>query len=146
MHWLKDEKGYTLLESLFQLAIMAIFLQFVVLFYFWKAPIENQLQDYSSVEWELFAIDLQSYIADVKEFHITKEGRAIYFIIDRGEIEIGQSGSVIRKTVFGMGHIPLYTNVRSVHFSRSGEFLNVQVTMTDGQVRERGFVIGIYPE
>ena len=37
-----DEQGYTFIESLFQLIILAIFVQLFLLFFLWKAPIERQ--------------------------------------------------------------------------------------------------------
>jgi competence protein ComGF len=138
--------GYSLLEALFQLMIMGIFLQFVVLFFYWKTPIERQLQDYYATEWELFAIDLQALLVDVEDFHVLMGDRAISFTNERGKIEVGQNNYVIRKRTNSAGHIPLFTNVSSVNFTREGHELNVEVTMLDGRKRERRFAIGIRQE
>lgn len=137
-----NESGYSLLEALFQLLIMGIFLHFVVLFFYWKLPVERQLQDYYSTEWELFAIDLQALLIDVEDFDVLWGDRVISFTNERGKIEVGQSNSVIRKLTFSTGHIPLFTNVASVVFTHEGHELNVEVTMLDGRKRERRFAIG----
>lgn len=141
-----DESGYSLIESIFQLLILGIFLQFVILFFYWKAPIERQFDDYYATEWELFGIELQELLMDVEEFNVLVGNRSISFLNDRGEIEISQIGSVIRRQVYGKGHIPLYTNVRDAIFTRVGEELHVEVRMLDGKTRERRFVIGLRPE
>lgn len=142
----RDEAGYTLAEALFQMLIMGILLQFIVLFFYWKAPIERQLEDYYETEWELFAIDLQKLLVDVEDFNIPFGNRTISFSNERGNVEIGQSNYVIRKRINTSGHIPLFTNVSSVRFTHEGHEMNVEVTMLDGKTRERRFVIGIREE
>lgn len=142
----RSESGYTLLEALFQLLIMGIFVQFVILFFFWKQPIERQLQDYYATEWELFAIDLQALLVDVEEFNVTMGDRAIAFTNERGVIHVGQKDHVIRKQVNSAGHITLFTNVSSVIFTHEGHELGVEVIMRDGRKRERRFSIGYRQE
>ena len=142
----RNEAGYSLLESLFHLVIMGILLQFAILFFYWKMPIERQLEDFYGTEWELFAIDLQRLLVDVEDVDVLFGGRAISFTNDRGEIQIGQSNSVIRKLTNTNGHIPLYTNIYNVTFTQEGYELNVVVTMTDGTERERRFAIGLRNE
>ncbi|WHT47487.1 hypothetical protein QNH10_15100 [Sporosarcina thermotolerans] len=95
---LKNEKGFTFLESIFHLLIAAIFLQFVVLFFYWKSPIERQLEDYFATEWELFAIDLQTLLLEVEDFNVAAGNQSISFINKRGKIQVGQAGTLIRKT------------------------------------------------
>jgi competence protein ComGF len=142
----RNEGGYTLVEALFQMLIMGILLQFIVLFFYWKAPIEQQLEDYYETEWELFTIDLQKLLVEVEDFTVLFGNRAISFTNERGNIEIGQNNSVIRKRINATGHIPLFTNVSSVRFTYEGHEMNVEVTMLDGKTRERRFAIGIRQE
>lgn len=142
----RNEAGYTFLEALFQLVIMGIFLHFVVLFFYWKLPIEQQLQDYYATEWELFAIDLQALLVEVDSFNIPVGNRSISFTNERGRIDIGQINHVIRKQVNLTGHIPLFTNVSNVVFTDEGHEFNMEVTMLDGSKRERRFAIGVRQE
>ena len=141
-----NERGYTFLESIFQLLIMALFLQLFVLFFFWKEPIERQYADYGSTEWELFAMDLQQLLAEVSTIEVSDAGETLRFRNARGNIDIEQNGSVIRKRVNGNGHIPLLTSVRSAVFSIDGIGVTTQVVLADGTQKERRFVIGLYPE
>lgn len=142
----RNESGYSLLEAMFQLLIMGIFLQFVVLFFYWKLPIERQLQDYYATEWELFVIDLQALLVDVEDFNVLVGNRAISFTNERGKIEVGQSNYVIRKLTHSTGYIPVFTNISSVVFTHEGYELDVEVTMLDGRKRERRFAIGFRQE
>lgn len=142
----RNEAGYTLLESLFHLVILGIFLHFVILFFYWKQPIDRQLQDYYATEWELFAIDLQALLVEVEDFNVLMGNRAISFTNERGKIEVGQNNYVIRKLTNSTGHIPLFTNVSNVIFTREELELNVEVTMLDGTKRERRFAIGLRHE
>ena len=65
-----DEKGYTFTESIFQLIIMAVFVQFLLFFFIWKGTIEEQYSDYASREWELFSADLQYLLSEVSEIRL----------------------------------------------------------------------------
>ena len=59
---MSNDRGYTLIESLFQLVLFALFVQLFLLFFYWKAPIERQYTNMSSGAWELFAVDLQDVL------------------------------------------------------------------------------------
>ncbi|MHC8516959.1 competence type IV pilus minor pilin ComGF [Sporosarcina sp. ITBMC105] len=143
---LKQESGYSLIESIFQLVIFCIFVHFIVLFFLWKTPVESKMADYYAIEWELFAIELQEMLAEVSTFNVLVGDRDIVFKTNRGDIEIGQRGAVIRKTVNQQGYVPMYTNVAQVIFSRHDEELHMEVTMLDGRIRERRFAIGLRQE
>ncbi|MCZ2260082.1 competence type IV pilus minor pilin ComGF [Sporosarcina sp. G11-34] len=142
----RDEKGYTFVESLFQLIILTVFVQFIVLFFLWKASIEQQYTNMAVVDWELFAADFQQNLSDVEQLAIHPTGRGVQFVNSRGVIDIEQGNAVIRKRVDGKGHVPLLTNIRSATFSLEGTTLYAYVTLIDGSQKERGFAVGLYPE
>ncbi|MBE1553762.1 competence type IV pilus minor pilin ComGF [Sporosarcina limicola] len=139
-----DQRGYTLLESIFQLMIMVAFIQLFLLFFFWKEPIEQQYSDYSATEWELFSIDLQLLLSDISDIQLRDEGRTIRIRNSRGIIDISQSNTVIRQQVYGKGHVPLLTEIQSVTYAFDGMELVAYVTMRDGSHKERGFAVGLY--
>lgn len=141
-----DERGYTLLESIFQLLIMTAFIHLFLLFFFWKAPIEQQYTDYSSTQWELFSAELQQLLADVSDIQLLNSGKVVRLRNDRGSVTIEQSGTVIRKRVTGDGHIPLFTGIYSVAFTFDSTTLTAFVTMLDGSVNVRRFAVGLHPE
>ncbi|QTD41704.1 competence type IV pilus minor pilin ComGF [Sporosarcina sp. Te-1] len=143
---LRRESGYTLLESLFQLAIMVAFLHLIILFFYWKYTIERQIGSNSSTEWELFTAELQTSLSQVNSIELEMDGRALLFRNERGMHTISQSGSVIRKTVDSKGHVPLFTNSQSVLFSIEGEMVRMKVVTVDEKIKERRFAVGLYPE
>ncbi|MBB4825710.1 competence protein ComGF [Sporosarcina luteola] len=143
---LKRESGYTLLESLFQLAITVTFLHLFVLFFFWKHSIERQFGSITSTEWELFTAELQTALSEVESVELAMGGRALLFVNERGMHTISRSGTVIRKTVDSKGHVPLFTNSQSIHFSLEGNMLRMLVMTTDEKIKERRFAIGLYPK
>lgn len=141
----QDDRGYTLLESLFQLIILAVFVQFLLLFFSWKGAIEEQYSDYTTREWELFSAEFQQLLAEVSEIHLPFKN-VVQFKTERGQITIEQNGTVIRKRVSGEGHVPVLTDVRSTSFVFDGKKLTVTVTSMDYSVKIRGFVVGLYQE
>ena len=140
-----DEKGYTFTESIFQLIIMAVFVQFLLFFFIWKGTIEEQYSYYTSREWELFSADLQYLLSEVSEIQLPFRNHLQMNTV-QGVIDIDQSGTVIRKRVRSEGHIPLLTSVCSVNFKFDGTELIATVTMVDHSVKVRGFAVGLYPE
>lgn len=143
---LKNERGYTLIESLFQLIVFTIFVQLIVLFFLWKAPIENQYSAKNTTAWELFALDLQAVLLDVWEFELHRDQTGFKMKTERGTINIEYHNKVIRKRVDLEGHVPFITHIQSAQFYRQGEKLIVEVLLEDGTRKERDFVVGLRSE
>lgn len=141
-----NDRGYTLIESLFQLVIFAVFVQLFLLFFYWKAPIERQYSEMSSVAWEMFAVDLQDELVNIQALTVHSNARGIEFITSRGRINVEQNNTVIRKSIDGLGHVPFLTAVESVRFTVDGTILFADVVMLDGTKKERDFAIGFYQE
>ena len=57
----QNEKGYTLLESLFQLMIFFLFASISVLLIYWFRDSYNFEKMKEDVNWELFVYDLNQY-------------------------------------------------------------------------------------
>lgn len=144
--WMKKESGYTLLETIFQVMIFAMFTQLFLLFFYWKAPIERQYNDLSAIQWELFAADFQEELVNLQEIEVIRNGDGVRFLTERGSIVIEVNNYVIRKTVDRQGHIPFLTEVSSATFTISGSTLIVKAVMQNGMQKERDFIIGHYPK
>lgn len=144
--WLKKEEGYTLLETIFQVMIFAMFTQLFVLFFYWKAPIERQYTDFSALQWEIFAADVQNELVQLQAIELVRAGKGVRFRTERGVIVIEEGNQVIRKTIDSKGHIPLLTDVSSTKFTLSGSTLLVEAVMQNGTRKERDFTIGLYPK
>lgn len=143
---LKKEGGYTLLETIFQVMIFAMFAQLFLLFFYWKAPIERQLKNRSAMQWEMFAVDFQDELANLYHMEVLQGGNGIRFQTKRGIITIEEKNQVIRKTVGGQGHIPFLTEVSKATFTLNEPNLLVEVLLQDGTQKERDFTIGHYPK
>lgn len=144
--WVKQEAGYTLLETIFQIMIFAMFTQLFLLFFYWKAPIERQYNDLAAIQWELFAADIQEELVNLQTIEVIRDGRGIRFKTNRGSIVIEENNDVIRKTVDRQGHVPFLTEVSSATFTLNGSILFVEAVMQDGTRKERDFTIGHYPK
>lgn len=145
-HLLSGNRGYTLIDSLFQLIIFIIFAHLIVLFFLWKAPIDRQYGNLSTSEWELFAANLQKELAHVSQFNINTDQKGFMIETPRGRINFDQGNGVIRKRVDGQGHVPFLTKVSTATFTQSSTALFVEVTLLDGTRKERDFAIGLYQE
>lgn len=142
--YVKKEAGYTLLETIFQVMIFAMFTQLFLLFFYWKAPIERQYTDRSAIQWELFAADFQEELVNIQSIEVIRSGRGIRFQTTRGRIVIEENKDVIRKTIDGQGHVPFLTEVSSVTFTLNDSILIVDAVMQNGTRKERDFTIGRY--
>ncbi|WP_158233902.1 competence type IV pilus minor pilin ComGF [Sporosarcina sp. P34] len=140
-----DEKGYSLVESIIHLLIFIMLIQFTVLFFYWKAPVENVYQGDLLGEWELFSLELQELLEEVTRVEEVKP-TLITFHTQRGKITIHQYDTMLRKVVDGTGHVPLLVNVKSSKFTVKDSELKIAVEMKDGMRKERTFVIGLYQE
>ncbi|KXH87450.1 competence type IV pilus minor pilin ComGF [Sporosarcina sp. HYO08] len=144
--YIKPNRGYTFVESIFQLVILTVFLHLLVLFFMWKGTVESSFPDHVSIEWELFAIDMQQMLSTIDHLEIRSEGTALRFLGEQRRIDISRSNTVIRKQVDGQGHVPLLTNVRTIQFEKTGDHLIVLVNTLGGESLERSFAIGLSPK
>lgn len=145
--FLKNENGFTLLETIFQVMIFALFAQLFLLFFYWKAPIERQLINRSAMQWEMFAVDFQEELVNLSSFELLPTGKGIRIQTKRGIIIIEEKNKVIRKTVDGQGHVPFLTEVSTASFIQNDPTtLHVEVTLQDGTTKGRDFAIGKHPK
>ncbi len=146
LRFVKEEAGYTLFEAILQVVIFALFAQLFVLFFYWKAPIDQQYHNRSVMAWEMFAADFQDEISLVKSIEVIRAGDGIRFQTSRGTITIEEKNQVIRKSIGGLGHVPLITEVVRTNFTLNDPILAVEVLMQDGTEMERDFIVGHYTE
>lgn len=143
---IKSNYGYTFVESIFQLVILTVFLHLLVLFFIWKGSVEERYPDNGSIEWELFAMDMQQMLLTIEQLDIRSGGTALRLLNERGRIDIARSNTVIRKQIDGQGHVPLLTNVQSIQFEHTEDHLIVFVKTSSGKSIERSFIVGKSPQ
>ncbi len=138
---LKDESGYTLIESMFQLLITCLFIQLFLMFFFWKYTIEMQYTNYANTEWELFLTEMQVGLAEVTDLSV--KDASFTFKKDNSVYSFNQKGSVLRQQKNGEGHLPLLTGIRTIQFIYEQEVLTIQATMEDNTIKKRSLVVGL---
>lgn len=137
---LKHQKGFTLIEALFQLVVFALFTQLAIGFYLliqhWNASFFTE----ESIEWEIFIQDFQQYLLEIEEIYQT--GNALYIVDSSAEnIKIDKISDVLRLQINNKGYVPLLIGIKNVDFSISDPFLTVKIEFLNGIVKERELFI-----
>ena len=134
-----DERGYSFITSIFDLLVLLTMLPLIVLFYSFTLSFTEDL-DPHQVEWQLFAIDLQSYLNNSDSLEIIGEGSGIRVVQMEEEFDIELYTDMIRKQKERKGHEVMLTRVRLCHFSLAGNTLKVRTEFTTGSLEEAEYV------
>lgn len=144
---LGNERGYSLVESLFHLLLFCLFTQLVYWFFIWQGAIEETVIDQpEDIEWELFIADLQRSLQGVERVSVYFGNAGINYKKGTEEIDIHMRDTVLRKQKHHEGHIPLLYHVRSIHFTFNGTTLEVRARLLNGKVKERKIAIELLKE
>lgn len=141
-NYLKDERGYTLVESILQLVILLLMVQCMVLLFYWKISIDNHIGTQTFRQFELFSIELQQILESVEKIEIQNGRRRLQVQNELKYLIVEQSGTVIRQRSDKGGHIPLFVDIRDMQLMIDGQQLHVEIITTQGQELKRTFVIG----
>lgn len=141
---IKSNKGFTFIESLFQLIVLLLISQFIGFIYMWFHQIESSLNSQEAT-WEMFIFELQQYISESSEitFPYWNSNSIVQLKNRAGDItQISRYGDMIRKQVDDTGHVPLLIGVKNVTFEKNEHTLTISVQFTDGKTKERSFFVG----
>ncbi|KGR78457.1 competence type IV pilus minor pilin ComGF [Ureibacillus manganicus] len=144
--WAHLERGYTILEALYQLVVFLLFSQLIIIIFLW---IQKQNDIYLTAEhtmWEIFINDFQNYLVNIKEIKVTghQDKIELTYIDDSASIQIGQLTDVIRKQVRHLGNVPMLIGIQNLKFEIQGNDLKMIVRFPDGKVKERTFFVQIH--
>ncbi|NLY78913.1 MAG: ComGF family competence protein [Lysinibacillus sp.] len=131
-----SNKGFTLIEALFQLIVYSLFAQLVILFILFIRQENNSILTNELVQWETFLRDLQQFLIQVDEIEVDKQSIVIKYSTST-EIKINKSSDVIWFQMDNKGYIPLLIGVRYAHFSAVNDYLTIEVEFINGIVKER---------
>ncbi|WP_394119808.1 competence type IV pilus minor pilin ComGF [Planococcus donghaensis] len=134
-----DEQGFSFITSIFDMLVLLTMLPLIVLFYSFALSFTEDL-DPHQVEWQLFAIDLQSYLNNSDSLEIINGGSGIRVVQMGEEFDIELYTDMIRKQKDRKGHEVMLTRVRSCHFSLAGNTLKVRTEFTTGSLEEAEYV------
>lgn len=139
----KDERGFTLLESLFHLAVFIVFSTISLLVILWAKDLQNIHLMKDDINWELFVYDMHQYnqnsktgeliTSDKLRFEMLNDPDDRYFLFEK-------TTEHIRKRSNKGGNEIMLPNVQSLTFEQDGNEIRMKVVMANGQQRERVLV------
>lgn len=147
MHRVKrlDENGFSFLTSIFDLMVLMTILPLIVLFFNFSINFKQDLDPHRA-EWQLFVIDLQSYLHRSDSIEIINGGSGIR-VVQRGEeFDIELYTDMMRKQKSRKGHEVMLTRVNQCRFSLEGNILNIRTSFFSGNVEEAEYVFTKPPE
>ncbi|MFJ8461919.1 competence type IV pilus minor pilin ComGF [Lysinibacillus xylanilyticus] len=137
-----NERGYTLLEALFQLVVFVLIAHLVVFIMLWFAEMKTTVLSDEQSKWELFAYDLNMYLEDISSFTIRKDRKRITFQAADTIHNIDCYSNIIRDQVKG-GHVPMLIGINKCQFKYEKNMLTVAVEFPSGIQKERTFYVPI---
>ncbi|MCH7321741.1 competence protein ComGF [Solibacillus sp. MA9] len=141
---IKNQRGFTLLESLFHLAVLVLFASISLLIVIWVRDIQNINQIKHDVNWELFVYDVHQY----NENSISGEIVSPKILMlepandpDNREFYIEQPNNHVRKRSNKGGNEIMLPNVQGLQYRQEGNEIIMKVVTQDGKLRERVIVM-----
>ncbi|MFJ7731532.1 competence type IV pilus minor pilin ComGF [Lysinibacillus sp. NPDC097231] len=137
-----NEKGYTLLESLFQLVVFVLISHLFVFIMLWFVEMKATVLSDEQSKWELFVYDLNMYLDDITSFTIRSDQKRITFESADKLHHIDCYSNIIREQVNG-GHVPMLIGINKCQFRYTENMLTVAVEFPSGIQKERTFYVPI---
>ncbi|MCJ8006818.1 competence type IV pilus minor pilin ComGF [Lederbergia wuyishanensis] len=135
-----DQKGFTLLDSIFCMLILSIIMSLMPLLFQSFATIDRTIYVDEDFEWNLFLIHLRKELKDAEKVYVYSHPNRI--LIEKNFMIIYEPySSSVRRTVNDRGHEIVLQQVSSVKFSKIDQLLIVNVTFSSGVKEEARFVI-----
>lgn len=138
-----NDKGYTMLEALFQLVVFAILAHIFVLIMLWSSEMKTTVLANEHTKWELFVNDLNMYFVDVTSFKVNATNSKITFQTPNGLYSMERYQNIIRKQVANLGHEPLLIGIKNGQFYYDDEELRIVVEFPNGIIKERTYYVPI---
>ncbi|MGY4796448.1 competence type IV pilus minor pilin ComGF [Lysinibacillus fusiformis] len=137
-----NEKGYTLLEAMFQLVVFVLISHLFVLMMLWFAEMRSTMLTDEQTKWELFVSDLNRSLKDISTFSVREDQKRMTFQTANTLHHIDCYSNIIREQVNG-GHVPMLIGINKCYFNYSENMLTVAVEMASGIQKERTFYVPI---
>ncbi|KUF34065.1 MULTISPECIES: competence type IV pilus minor pilin ComGF [Lysinibacillus] len=137
-----NDKGYTLIEAIFQLVVFVLVSQLVVLIMLWFAEMKSTMLTDEQTKWELFVYDVNHSLQNVSAFAIREDRKRVSFQTANTIHHIDCYPNIIREQING-GHVPMLIGINKCQFNYTENMLTVAVEMTSGIQKERSFYVPI---
>lgn len=137
-----NERGYTLLEALFQLVVYVLIAHLAVFIMLWFAEMKTTVLSDEQSKWELFVYDLNLYFNDISSFTIRNDQKRITFQTADTIHNIDCYSNIIRDQVNG-GHVPMLIGINQCRFIYEEDMVTVAVELPSGIKKERSFYVPV---
>ena len=141
-----NQRGYTLLEALFQLTVVALLSHLFIFSMLWIHQMNKTFFDHEQIAWEMFVQDVQQYFKNVEKI----SSSSIYKKVTIQSVNSSETkylefyGDVIRLQIDEKGHVPLLIGVKNVDFTLHQEYITISVLFHNGIKKERTFFVQKY--
>lgn len=136
-----NEKGYTLVDGIMQLAVLVVFSQIFALTIGWTTKAEELITNPTDMEWALFVQSVETYLNEIDSLLIQKDEPGIRFRKNGEEYDIEFYTNLIRKQKNRLGHEQMLLHVKSLSVTVEGQSLHFFVTFLNGLKREHTFYV-----
>ena len=134
-----DESGYMLLNSLLDLAVLLTLLPLIALFFVFVRSYSEDI-DRRHLEWQLFAVDFQTYLIGIDSIEVINNGGGIRIMQQETEYDIESYTTLIRKQKFRLGHEVMLTGLEHCYFRLEGKRLFVNAKFSSGITKRAEYV------
>lgn len=141
MRGILTSRGYTLIESLFQLLVLILFSNMIFFYSAWMKDLDELYLIREHEEWELFSLDLEKYFYKIQSIDEQPNHTGIRLIKDGVEYDIELSGDLIRKQKNRLGHEPMLLHIQRGRFDLKDSKIIVWVQFENGLVKERSYEV-----
>lgn len=144
-----NQRGFTLLESLFQLTVFVLFTSISLLIFIWVRDLQQIEMMKDEVNWELFVYDLHQYnmnsasgrVLNSKQLQLetANDPEERLFVFDKSEAHL-------RKRSNKGGNEIMLPFVEKWELAIIENEVNMKVVMQNGTERERNLVLPLAPK
>jgi len=135
--------GYTLVDAIIQLAVLMLFSQLMLFYSVWFNQVEKHFLLSEAIEWEMFSLDMESYLSSVEAIEEQQYPSGIRIVKDGEEYDIECSSSLIRKQKFQLGNEAMLTGLKLCKLEVVRNQVTVRVTFENGRNEERAYEVFI---
>ncbi|MFJ7646472.1 competence type IV pilus minor pilin ComGF [Lysinibacillus sp. NPDC097279] len=137
------EKGYTLLEALFQLIVFVLACHLLLLVILWAANMKTMMLTDEQSKWELFVFDMNMHLANASSITIRRDQRRITLQASNTLHHFDCYRNMIREQVNG-GHVPMLIGINKCQFDLNDNELTIAVEFPSGLKKERTYYVPIF--
>ncbi|PUB12654.1 competence type IV pilus minor pilin ComGF [Paenisporosarcina sp. OV554] len=143
MRHLLTSRGYTFIDAILQLSALMLFSQLILFYSVWFKQVERYFFHAEPIEWEIFSLDIESYVSTVTTMGEQLNQNGIRFVKNGEEFDIECYQSSIRKQKNRLGHEPMLTGLNSCKVQLIGDYVIIQVDFENGRNEERTYEVSI---